>query len=81
MGPAFVLLFWTILYVVVSVIFGIIFAVVAWLVMRKRDGCSKWLVVFVSAITPLLFSMVELVLVYSFRADTVVVLTTTIRSV
>ncbi len=62
MGPAFVLLFWTILYVVVSVIFGIIFAVVAWLVMRKRDGCSKWLVVFVSAITPLLFSMVELVL-------------------
>ena len=57
-------LFYTnaILYVVASVIFGIIFAVVAWLVMRKIEGCYKWLLEFVSAITPLLFVCVELVL-------------------
>jgi hypothetical protein len=57
-------LFYTnaILYVVASVIIGIIFAVVAWLVMRKIEGCYKWLLVFVSAITPLLFVCVELVI-------------------
>lgn len=51
-----------VIFIVVSVILGIICAVFAWLLVRKRDWRFKWLVVLAGAITPLLWGGIETVL-------------------
>lgn len=62
MGTAFGFLFWTIFYTVIAVVLDVIFAIVAWLIVRKRNIWRKWLIVLCAALTPTLFIGSEFVL-------------------
>ena len=58
----FGLFLWTIIYTIIAVVLDIFCAIVAWLIVRKREMRYKWLVILGAALTPTLLIGSEFVL-------------------